>query len=69
MIPDRCPAVHFTSPTVPFVVGVPVRCTKPAGHASEIHAGSGYDLDGEVFGAGWRYMLALPPSPQWRGRG
>ena len=59
----RCPAVHYGAPTVPFVVAVPVRCTKPAGHATPDapwHAGNGRDLDGEVFGAAWREQPALP---------
>jgi len=56
----RCPAVHYGAPTVPFVIAPPVRCSKPAGHVGEFHAASGRDLDGEVFGAAWRYVLALP---------
>jgi len=59
-----CPAVHYGEPTIPFVVAVPVRCTKPAGHPPNKHgdvwhSGSGRDLDGEIFGAAWRYMPAL----------
>ena len=56
----RCASVHYGTPTVPFAVGVPVRCTKAPGHAAEFHAGSGRDLDGEPFGAAWRELLALP---------
>jgi hypothetical protein len=55
----RCPAVHIGDPTIPFAVAVPVRCSKQVGHPSEFHAAAGRDLDGEVFGVAWRYLLAL----------
>jgi hypothetical protein len=54
----RCPAVHSGEPTIPFAVAVPVRCSKSLGHAG-LHSAGGRDLDGEVFGVAWRYLLAL----------
>jgi hypothetical protein len=61
---ELCPAVRFGEVTVPFAVGVPVRCSKPAGHpptrqGDVWHSGSGRDLDGEVFGTAWRHQLAI----------
>lgn len=56
-----CPAVDFGSWGV-------TRCTKPSGHPANKHgdvwhSGSGWyiDEDGEpdVYGASWRYMLAI----------